>query len=119
MGAHASDNLARKLMANGKQNLKLNFPDENAEVLPEKTASSKYFGVSYHEKYKSWIAQRYSKSERKIINNKTYRDEETAARASDILARKLIAIGEQNHKLNFPDDVAEDRHEEHKRKRPL
>merc|ERR1712098_839619 len=34
--AHANDTLARKLMENGDQKLKLNFPDDDAEVYPEK-----------------------------------------------------------------------------------
>merc|ERR1712098_928855 len=33
--AHASDTLARKLMENGKQKLKFNFPDDHTEVHPE------------------------------------------------------------------------------------
>merc|ERR1712098_856582 len=37
----------------------------------------------------------------------TYKDEETAAHASDTLARKLMKNGEKGHKLNFPDDSTE------------
>jgi hypothetical protein len=36
-----------------------------------------------------------------------FKDEETAAHATDTLARKLMANGEKNHKLNFPDDNTE------------
>ena len=36
--------------------------------------------------------------------NGRYDNEETAAHASDTLARKLMSNGEQGHKLNFPDD---------------
>ena len=39
-----------------------------------------------------------------MLYNGSYDNEETAARASDTLARKLMANGEQAHKLNFPDD---------------
>ena len=39
-----------------------------------------------------------------MIHYGTYDNEETAARASDTLARKLLTNGEQAHKLNFPDD---------------
>jgi len=34
--AHASDALARRLMENGEQKLKLNFPDDHTEAYPEK-----------------------------------------------------------------------------------
>jgi hypothetical protein len=50
------------------------------------------------------IAWRCSKKEKRAIRNGTYRDEETAALASDTLARKLMANGEQKYSLNFPDD---------------
>ena len=33
--AHASDTLARKLMRNGEQGHKLNFPDDYIEVYPK------------------------------------------------------------------------------------
>merc|ERR1712098_732410 len=74
------------------------------EVLAEKTTSSSYIGVSYREDTSNWFARRYSKHENKVICNGCYGDEETAAHASDTLARKLMEKGEQNHKLNFPDD---------------
>jgi len=103
--AHASDTLARKLMVNGEETHRLNFPDDSTEVYPaKKTASSKYFGVSYLETSKRWIAQRWSKTEKKIFNA-TCKDEETAARASDALAKRLTENGEHGHKLNFPDDT--------------
>merc|ERR1712096_82134 len=102
--AHASDTLARKLMENGKQKLKLNFPDDHTEVYPEKNQTSKFIGVSYIKSKERWIAQIWSKSEKKIVTNGTYKDENAAAHASDTLARKLMENGEQNHKLNFPDD---------------
>ena len=35
--AHASDTLARKLIANGEKGHKLNFPDDYTEVYPEVT----------------------------------------------------------------------------------
>merc|ERR1712096_297876 len=104
--AHASDTLARQLIANGEQNHKLNFPDDRTEVFPE-TKMSKYFGAYYNEAHKKWIVQRWSKTENKNICNGSYKDEETAAHASDTLARQLMANGEQNHRLNFPDDSTE------------
>merc|ERR1712098_966088 len=117
--ARASDTLARKLTWDGEKGLKLNFPDDNIEVYPEK--SSKYIGVSYNKKDERWRAQRRSKQEKKAVHNGSYKDEETAAHASDTLARKLIANSEKGHKLNFPDDDTEVRPEEiqnNKRKRP-
>ena len=42
-----------------------------------------------------------------MLCNGTYENEETAANASDTLARKLMKTGEQNHKLNFPEDETE------------
>ena len=68
----------------------------------EKT--SKFVGVSYRKRDSVWRASRRSKNEKRSIWNGTYSDEETAAHASDTLARKLIANGEQAHKLNFLDD---------------
>merc|ERR1712098_601664 len=114
--AHASDTLARKLTENGEQNFKLNFPDDNTEV-NKKTALSKFIGVSYNESHSRWIAQRRSKKEKKPVYNGCYKDEETAARASDTLARKLTENGEQNHKLNFPGDYTEIYTENQKNKR--
>merc|ERR1712098_981519 len=84
-----------------------------------KETSSQYIGVSYDISTKKWRPQRHSKYERKMIYNGNYDNEETAARASDTLARKLMANGEKVHKLNFPDDdidVFPDR--ARKRKRP-
>merc|ERR1712098_987535 len=100
--------MGRKLMANGEQKLKLNFPDDETEVYPEKKqTSSKYIGVSYNEKKSRWIADRWSKNEKKVVHNGYHKDEETAAHASDTLARKFMQNGEQDHKLNFPDDDTE------------
>jgi len=115
--AHASDTLARKLMANGELNHKLNFPDEDTEVYPEKTNFSEYTGVSYSEPNAGWFAQIWTKHEKKLVHNGTYKDEQTAAHASDTLARKLMANGEQNHRLNFPDDVRPEKFRNNKRKR--
>ena len=42
-----------------------------------------------------------------MFSNGCYADEETAAHASDTLARKLITNGEQGHKMNFPNDDTE------------
>merc|ERR1712098_52813 len=105
--ARASDTLARKLMANGEQAHKLSFPDGDTEVFPEKKSSSQFIGVSYDVKSRKWRANRYSKLEKKMIHFGFYENEERAARASDTLARKLRANGEQAHKLNFPDDATD------------
>merc|ERR1712098_1012827 len=93
--AHASDTLARKLMENGEQNHKLNFPDDHIEVYAEKKKTSKFIGVSFIEKIPKWRALRWSKAENKTIYNGCHDDEETAAHASDTLARKLMENGEQ------------------------
>merc|ERR1712098_514601 len=106
---------ARKLMANGKQTLKLNFPEDHAEVFPEKNQTSKYIGVSYNVSKARWFVQRWSKTENKNVSNGTYKNEETAAHASDTLARKLMKNSKQTLKLNFPDDETEN--QKHKRKR--
>merc|ERR1712098_275667 len=105
--AHASDNLARKLMQNGEQNHKLNFPENNTEVNPETKNTSSYIGVSYSQTQEKWQVSRRSNSEKKMVHNGTYKDEETAAHASDTLARTLMANGEHNHRLNFSDDDLE------------
>merc|ERR1712098_940131 len=76
------------------------------EVHPEKTATSKYIGVTctHGQKHSKWRVQRKSKHEKKIVSNGYYDNEKTAAHASDTLARKLTEKGEHGHKLNFPDD---------------
>merc|ERR1712098_498213 len=90
----------------GEQNHKLNFPDDDTDVFPEekKETSSEYIGVSYRKNRSKWFAQRHSKHKNKILTNGCYDNEETAAHASDTLARNLMGKGEQGHKLNFPDD---------------
>merc|ERR1712098_852908 len=107
--ARASDTLARKLMANGEQAHKLNFPHDETEVFPEdkKGSYSQFICVSYDINTTKWRAKRHSTLEKKIINNGSYENEETAARASDTLARKFMANGQQAHKLNFLDDDTE------------
>merc|ERR1712098_225265 len=120
--AHASDTLTRKLIANGEKGHKLNFPDDDTEVCPE-FKSSNYFGVFYNKTNARWIADRYSKNEKKHVYNGSYKDEETAAHASDTLARKFIANGEKGHNLNFPDDSTDvyseqETYQKQKRKRP-
>ena len=60
-----------------------------------------YFNAS------KWSAQKYSKREKKNVQNGSYENEKTAARASDTLARKFMANGEQGHKLNFLNDDTE------------
>ena len=54
-----------------------------------------------------WRVTRRSKNEERLLYNGKYKNEETAAHASDTLARNLIANGEKGHKLNFPDDHTE------------
>merc|ERR1712098_436082 len=92
--ARASDTLARKLMANSNQNLELNFPFDHIEVWLGEMKTSKYIGVSYNKERSKWYVQRQSKNEKKLLSNGTYKDEDTAAHASDTLARKLIENGE-------------------------
>merc|ERR1712098_199182 len=56
-----------------------------------------------------------------MLSNGRYDDEETAARASDTLARKLMKSGDQTLKLNCPDDHTEvypEKNQNKKRKRP-
>jgi hypothetical protein len=118
--AHASDTLARKLIAKGEIGHKINFPEDSTDVYPKNRNHFKFIGVYYHEKSKKWTAQRWSKTQKRVVKIGYYNDEETAAYASDILAKKLVANGEQNHKLNFPEDSTELQFEQqtHKRKRP-
>jgi hypothetical protein len=105
--AYASDTLARKLMASGVQNLRLNFPHSRTDITSAENKTSKYVGVYYEETKARWRASRRSKNKRKLENNGSYRDEETAAHASDTLARKLMKNGEQSLRLNFPEDGTE------------
>merc|ERR1712098_339556 len=103
--ARASDNLARKLMSEGERILKLNFPSEKTEVYTEQVETSKYIGVAFVAKRQRWQAQRWdNKDNKQVYNGCNHKDEETAARASDTLARKMMRNGEQNLKLNFSDD---------------
>ena len=81
------------------------FAEQNNFEIKE--SSSTYLGVSYNVSRSKWIAYRRSKHERKLVYNGHYENEETAAHASDTLARKLMENGEQNHKLSFPDDNTE------------
>merc|ERR1712098_369116 len=114
--AHASDTLARKLMTKGEQGHKLNFPDDHTEVQPEeKKNTSEYIGVRYQNL--KWRVERWSKNEKKTIYYGSYDNEETAAHASDTLARELMENGEQGHKLNFPDDHTEVHSQFQKKKR--
>jgi len=115
--AHASDTLARHLMANGEQGHTMNFPNNETEVFIEKTTSSRYIGVNYIVSRSKWQAARRSKLEKKTLCNGRYDNEETAARASDTLAMKLITNGEQGHTLNFPNDETEVYRDERQRKR--
>ena len=80
---------------------------EKYSIIIEGKNSSQHIGVSYHGRLSKWQAYRHSKLQKKSIYNGSYDNEETAALASDTLARKLMANGEQGHKLNFPYDVTE------------
>merc|ERR1712034_304579 len=75
--ARASDTLARKLMVNGEQKHKLNFPEDNTEVYPEINQKFKYIGVNYSERNSGWDACRWSKIDKKPVYNGHYKDEET------------------------------------------
>jgi len=101
--ARASDTLARILMENNEKDHKLNFPDDDTEVYPEEK-KFKYIGVGYEKNTSKWRAQRWSKIAKKGIFFGYYDDEETAAHASDTLARKLMENGKQKLILNFPGD---------------
>merc|ERR1712098_1026376 len=103
--ARASDTVARKLIAKGEKDHKLNFPNDETEMYPEKTYN--YFGIRYNKRDEMWRTYRWSKKEDKTVHNGSYKDKETAARASDTLAKKLMVNGEKGHKLNFPDDETE------------
>merc|ERR1712098_463723 len=66
--AHASDTLARQLIANGEKGHKLNFPDDHTEVYPEKVKfSSNYIGVTYHKMNSRCDAYRHSKNEKRKL----------------------------------------------------
>merc|ERR1712058_210251 len=78
--AHASDTLARKLMENGEQGHKLNFPDDHTEVHREKIQTSEYIGVT--SKNSKWHVQRYNRQVKKLVYYGSYDNEETAAHAS-------------------------------------
>jgi len=111
--AHASDTLARKLIAKGEKGHQLNFPDDDTEVIiPRRSDEHHYIGIHYHKRRAIWVASRRSKNEKTMIYNGSYKDEKTAAHASDTLARKLIDDGEKGHRLNFPDDDFEEFTEE-------
>jgi len=117
--AHASDTLARILMGTGRQKHRLNFPNDLIDVYPnvtKKLKSSSFLGVYYRKESARWVACRLSKKVKKMMSYGTYKDEETAARASDALAIKLVQNGEKNHKLNFPDDTVEFESQMKKRK---
>merc|ERR1712098_961698 len=78
---------------------------------------SKFIGVSYRKEISKWQVKRWSKTEKKTVHNGCYDDEETAAHASDTLARQLMENGEQKLKLNFPEDHTEVYSAENQKKR--
>jgi predicted transcriptional regulator len=73
--------------------------------------------VFYVDKLSKWRVSRYSKNQKKNFYNGTYKDEETAAHASDSLARQLMENGKQNHILNFPYHETAEKLHKNKRKR--
>merc|ERR1712098_691822 len=87
------------------------------KVHTEKKTKSSTYEVSYDVKTSKWFAYRRNKHDKKTIYNGHFKSAEKAAHASDTLARKLVANGEQNHKLNFPADHTEAYPEERQRKR--
>jgi len=101
--AQASDTLARLLMREDNElKLDLNFENNFTEVYPW---SSFFIGVSYKPRlYAKWRARRWSFQQNKAVLSGTYRDQESAAHASDEIARNLILNGEKGHKLNFLGD---------------
>jgi len=107
---HASDTLARALMAIGEHGHILNFPDKTFVIYEKqpqrfKSTSSNYIGVTYKSTLERWRAHRWNKQYGQlIIHKECYKYEETAAHASDTLARRFIHNGESGHKLNFADD---------------
>jgi hypothetical protein len=111
--AHASDTLARNLMTKGEYH-KLNFSGDGGEMhIEKKQNSSKYIGESYDSKNSRWKMSRRSKNETRMIYNRTYKDKETAAHASDTLERKLMANGEYDDAQMYPKEARKN-----KRKRP-
>ena len=79
----------------------------NSHNFEKKCITSNYFGVFHNEKRKPWVARRWSKTEKNKFYNGYYSDEKIAAQASDTLARNLMANGEQNLNLNFPNGRTE------------
>jgi hypothetical protein len=60
--AYESDTLARALIADGRENHKLNFPNDETEVWAEKKkSSSKYYGGTWSKIYSKWRVRRWSK----------------------------------------------------------
>merc|ERR1712098_182621 len=82
-----------------------------------KKKGSKFIGVTHNKNKSKWRAQRKSKYGNTMVYYGCYDDEETAAHASDTLARKLMGNGEQKVTLNFPDDYTEVYPENQKTKR--
>jgi hypothetical protein len=105
--ARASDDLARELIANGEHH-QMNFPDDKTDSnqrtrdATEKKQTSTYIGV--YRDGERWHVKRWSKKAKKSISHGSHKDEEAAAHASDALAREFMANGEENHKLNFPEE---------------
>merc|ERR1712098_922866 len=89
-----SEGHGRENVHNGERE-EIRVKIEEDEYAKKKEPSSQFIGVSYDMNTTKWRAQRRSKLEKKTLCNGTYENEETAARASDTLARKLLSNGEQ------------------------
>ena len=65
--------------------------------------------MSWNKGNLKWMVRRWSKTDGKLIYNGycNVNEEIRAAHASDTLARQLIEKGEEEHKLNFPNDETE------------
>merc|ERR1712098_661110 len=106
--AHASDTLARELMNNGEHRHMLNFPDENIGLHVGQDGTCLFYLGIYQtiagHRFKRWQAHRWNKDEARTDSNACcYKNEETAAHASDTLAKQLSRNGQQGHKFNFPE----------------
>merc|ERR1712098_338004 len=104
---HCTKSLERMKANKTEQSIVMKI-EEDKYTKANKCITSKYIGTIYKESRSKWEAQRWSKNEKKLAYSGYYRDEESAARASDTLARKLIANGEKGHMLNFPDNDTEE-----------
>lgn len=102
VAARAYDTAARKYLG---EKAKLNFPDENIEVVKKKRQNtdrppSGYWGISWHESRSRWQV-RITRNGKDIYVGR-FLDLESAARAQDSAAYHYFGPGT---KLNFPDEI--------------